>query len=177
MGRTLQRWEGRGAFCIFLLTDNIGELKKRLVAAGIPVSEEKVSFKIFGLFKKVMPWTCLHLPRLPGSNLEISFIEYETGFVEKWISNMRPNAKTNGIEGVFSCDIDVVDFQGASIFLQKVFPNSKCEGDTFVANLERGYLKVKCGKKNAVALFASSENPSFIGKNFSFEDVKVTVVH
>lgn len=167
----------RGVFCIFLLANNIGELKKRLIAAGIPVSEEKVSFKIFGLFKKVMPWTCLHLPRLPGSNLEISFIEYEPGVIEKWISKMSPNARKNGIEGVFSCEIDVVDFQGAKNFLQKVFPNSQSEAGTFVANLERGHLKVKRGTKTWVTLFASSQNPSFVGKNFSFEDVNVTVVH
>lgn len=89
---------------------------------------------------------------------------------------MSPNARKNGIEGIFSCEIDVVDFQGASDFLQKLFPNSQGEKDAFVANLERGHLKVKRGTRNGVTVFASSQKPSFVGKSLSFEDVNVMVV-
>jgi hypothetical protein len=165
----------RGAFCIFLLTRNLRELKARLEAAGVAVNEEKVSFKAFGLFTKVMPWTTLHLPRLPGTNLEISFIEYEP-ICETWFARMSPNAKTNGIEGVLSGEIEVQDFEGASDFLRRVFPESRTMSDEFVASLEGGTLVVRRGSENRVTLFARSKEAKLVGKEFSFEDVTVKVV-
>ena len=167
----------RGTFCIFLGTNDLSGIKKRLQDRGIDANEDKVSFKIFGLFKKTMPWTTLHLPRLPGTNIEISFIQYEDGVVEKWISKMRPNAKENGFEGVFDCRLTIPNFDQCKEFVRSVFPHADIGDGELNVSLKPGRIGFAKGVVPRVELFAKSENPDHVGKQFSLEDVTVSVVH
>jgi len=165
----------RGLFCIFLRAKNIDQLEIQLRKIGIPIKKEKVSFKVLGLFTKTMPWTTLHLPQLPGSDIEISFIEYEPGIVEKWITQMKPNATSVGIQGIGGCEIQVIQFNECVNFLKRVFPNATETEKSLSIPLEHGFLNVKPGTRNNTTFVASASNPALQGKKFGFENVEVRV--
>ena len=122
-----------------------------------------------------MPWITLHLPQLPETDIEISFIEYEAGIVEKWITQMKPNATSIGITGISECEIEVEKFNECVNFLKQVFPTATATDTSLTVPLEHGLLKVNAGSSNFAAFIASASNPNLRGNKFSFENVEVRV--
>ena len=106
-----------------------------------------------------MPWITLHLPQLPGTDIEISFIEYEAGIVEKWITQMKPNATSIGITGISECEIEVEKFNECVNFLKQVFPTATATGTSLTVPLEHGLLKVSAGSSNFSCFRIKSKPP------------------
>lgn len=93
----------RGINAIYLMTDNLDEIREELKSKGIPVSEpERISFRwFFGLLQKSMPWRRIFTDPIPGTDLQICYGEMDSpDFMEKMKAYMVPNASVNGIEGV-----------------------------------------------------------------------------
>ncbi|MEJ1996786.1 MAG: VOC family protein [Maritimibacter sp.] len=100
---TRHRAGDRGAYCLFLDVDEeIETLRARLIGAGIAAGEvQRTSFKwFFNLFEKRLPWRFLLTPPLPGSPIEIGFIQYDPGAREKHGPFMVPNSRDMGLLGL-----------------------------------------------------------------------------
>lgn len=85
----------RGVIAIYLMTDQLDEIREELKRRGIPVSEpERVSFRcFFGLFKKTMPWRSIFTAPIPGTDLEICFGDLDhPEIMEKMKAYMVPSA-------------------------------------------------------------------------------------
>ncbi|WP_099203485.1 transporter [Miniphocaeibacter massiliensis] len=94
----------KGCTCIMLDIPKLKEIKKKLEELKIDsIEEEKVSFKIFGLFTITQPWTNLYLPFFENENIQIGFQQYDKpNYLEKMSKRMVPNSTENGITGISS---------------------------------------------------------------------------
>lgn len=115
----------RGSFCGFLRVDENGDLDalyQRLQARGIKVTEpERTSFKwFFGLFKKTMPWRYILTECIPGSLLELGFIQYDRGALDKFIAYMIPNASEHGIQGMDKLRLYSHQYREAMDYLKRL---------------------------------------------------------
>ncbi|WP_028973920.1 hypothetical protein [Spirochaeta cellobiosiphila] len=93
----------RGSYCIFLKTTlPVDEVYQRLKAAGFSISEpERTSFKwFFKLFQKKLPWRFSLTSKIPGTEIELGFIEYDKGAESKFAPFMVPNSSENGINSI-----------------------------------------------------------------------------
>lgn len=99
----------RGTFCIFFKIDfPISELHAQLKDDGFSVTQpERTEFKwFFGLFKKSLPWRFFLTSRVPGTDIELGFIEYDTGAERKFAPYMVPNTREVGLKGLSSPTIN-----------------------------------------------------------------------
>ena len=138
----------RGLYCLFLETDELDTVVERLHAAGIEAGEpERITFRGFlGLFKKTMPWRVLYLPTIPGTDLEIGFIEYDPGAREKLAPYLVPNAAENGITGVTNATLNLPLTETAKTYLKQLFPAATATTDELTIPLTTGQLRIKNGK-------------------------------
>lgn len=128
-----QRWVSkynvgkRGAFCLFLQTNNIHSVANKLRAYGLAIDGPKrLSFKgFFGLIKKTLPWELIYLPAIPGTDLEIGFIQYDPDPKDRIKQFLVPNADENGIAGITSAEVTLPLSAEVRQFLQKLFPEAK----------------------------------------------------
>lgn len=93
----------RGSYCLFLKTTiPIDEVYQRLKGAGFSISEpERTSFKwFFKLFQKKLPWRFALTSKIPGTEIELGFIEYDKGAEAKFAPFMVPNSNENGINSI-----------------------------------------------------------------------------
>jgi hypothetical protein len=165
----------RGVVCLFVRVSNLAALKNELSLRNVEAVEEKVSFKLFGLFKVTMPWTSLHLTNIPGTGFEISFIEYGQKVTDSWYLSQKPNAIANGFEGISSCTIELPETRPAIAFLKKVFPSLVEQGNEAVVPLEQGCIKVVQGKNPKVTLNAETSRSDLVGRSFAIENTLVQV--
>lgn len=163
----------RGLYCIFLKTDRLDELAARLREASLaPAGPERISYRaFFGLFRKSMPWRVLYLPPVPGTDLEISFIEYDPGSQDAFKPHMVPNADENGVVGVSSATVRMPFSSEARPFLAKLFPDAAVEPDVVTAPLDNGRLRFTPGENVHVALDADMAAPNHCRGSVTFENV------
>ena len=93
----------RGSFCLFLKTTiPVDDVYRRLKDAGVAISEpERTSFKwFFKLFQKKLPWRFSLTSKIPGTEIELGFIEYDKGAEAKFAPFMVPNSSENGINSI-----------------------------------------------------------------------------
>jgi len=93
----------RGTFCIlFKLQSPISDLQKKLSDGGYRVTEpERTTFKGFlGLFEKTLPWRFFLTSKIPGTNIELGFIEYDAGAEEQIKPYLVPNGSDVGLTGL-----------------------------------------------------------------------------
>lgn len=93
----------RGAYCIFFkLTTPISVLNQTLQNSGIIVTQpERTEFKWFaGLLTKKLPWQFCLTSKIPGTNIEVGFIEYDDGAEQKFAPYMVPNSTDIGLTGL-----------------------------------------------------------------------------
>jgi Glyoxalase-like domain len=117
----------RGVFCLFLQTNDIRSVANRLRADGLSIDGPKrQNFKgFFGLFKKTLPWELIYLPPIPGTDLEIGFIQYDPDPKDRIKQFLVPNAEENGIDGITSAEVVLPLSSEAREFLQQIFPEAK----------------------------------------------------
>ncbi len=119
----------RGLYCLFLATDDIDATAARLRAEGLAVEgPERITFRaLFGLLKKSMPWRVLYLPPLPGTEVEIGFIDYDPDPTDRMKGFMVPNADENGIPGVTAARMCLPLSTETRACLHRIFPQAETE--------------------------------------------------
>lgn len=113
----------RGLSCIFLRTNELDALFERLQRAGLPCSMEKTKLKVFfGLVTIEMPWRYIRVPPIPGTHVDLRFIEYDASSWDRYRKMMKPNSREFGIEGIFEAEIRVPSLSQALGLLRALFP-------------------------------------------------------
>lgn len=166
----------RGIYCVFLVTHSIDDIARRLKASGISVgAPERITFKaFFGLIKKTLPWQLIYLPPIPGTNLEIGFIQYDPDPNDYIKQFLVPNSDENGITGIESGTIQLPLNSDILNFLKKIFPGGLEQEASFSVSLESGKLLFVHGLGEVqVELHAKTDDPTLRGNNFRFLNVSV----
>jgi hypothetical protein len=172
----------RGIFGLCLMTDQLDllekELRKRGVAASAP---ERITFKmLFGLLKKSLPFRCVYTPPIPGTDLQIFFLEMDSQkkyeFMRKYF--MKPNAEKNGITGINEAVVHCPFSEEAWKYIRAIFPT--LSGDEQMATHDMGETKLHFVQSDEtglkVELLATTTNEDLANKSFEIENVRVTSI-
>lgn len=165
----------RGLFCIFLKTDDIQGMANELSARGVSVQgPERISFKaLFGLVRKNLPWQVLYLPAIPGTDLEIGFIQYDPDPKDRIKQYLVPNSDENGITGVHSATVSLPLTANAREHILKIFPTGTTMAGGIRVSLENGTMKFIDASAVSTSLEAETTSREFSDKSFSLMNVTV----
>ena len=165
----------RGIVCLFLRTEKLDEISKGIVDRGIPHRVERTSYKIFfGLFTIKLPWRILLLPTLPGTNMEISFIQYDPGVSERFAKYLKPNSTEKGIMGIKNAQINVPDLKEAKSLIKGIFPDAVLEEAKIVIPLDEGAIEILPSQgSERLILWAEKRSAEISAGSFQMEDVLV----
>lgn len=167
----------RGIYCIFLATDRLNEIRHTLNIQGIKFQgPERTSFRWL-FFKKTLPWRYILLPEIPGTDIQIGFIQYDADAEEKFAAYMVPNASKNGINGINLARVDLPFSNETLSFLKKPFPDLQMKENQAIVQLFAGKLVFRDQDQVSVTLQASSINPDYSDASFMIENVCVETVY
>jgi hypothetical protein len=172
----------RGIFGLCLMTDHLdalaNELRNRGVAASSP---ERITFRaLFGLLKKSLPFRLVYTPPIPGTDLEIFFLEMDSQqkfeFTRKYF--MKPNAEQNGITGIREAVVRCQFSEEAWKYIRAIFPN--LSGNERMATHDMGETKLHFVQSDDVGLrvelLATTTSEDLANRSFEIENVRVTTV-
>lgn len=165
----------RGAFCLFLQTHEIENIAEALRKIGLSIEGPKrLSFKgLFGLIKKTLPWELIYLPAIPGTDLEIGFIQYDPDPKDRIKQFLVPNADQNGITGISSAEISLPFSAEAREFIKQLFPGAIENEKVIEVALLNGHLRFRNGNLR-VNLKADTQTSDLKGKSFSIANVSLS---
>ena len=187
----------RGVFSIFIAVKELDEVHEGLVERGIesPEPEPKQSLvkttkgileAVTGFLgleqskqKKISPWRSLNLPPIPGTDMDISFLEYHEDSEKDIKTLMKPNAKEYGITGIHRAKIYLPLWEDGIRFLQKVFPQLIGATTQQKVELKEDELLFFRSDPEAglkVKLEATSEQKKYTAKKFQIENVEIKTV-
>lgn len=151
----------RGISCIFLQTNELDALFERLKKYGIECSIEKTKFKVFfGLMTMEMPWRYIKTQPIPGTHVDIRFIQYDLASWDQYRKYMKPNSRDFGVDGIFEAQINVPSLSAAIPYLKAIFPQIESSEGSAIASLSPGKISfVESKSSPTVILFADSKNP------------------
>lgn len=180
-GGWVDRWvskynEGkRGAFCIFLQTHQIESMAEVLRKAGASIEgPTRLTFKgLFGLIKKTLPWELIYLPAIPGTDLEIGFIQYDPDPKDRIKKFLVPNADENGFIGICSAEIFLPLSEEARGLIKQLFPGALENDKEIEVALRNGYLRFQDGNLR-VNLKADTQKSGLKGRSFSIANVSLS---
>jgi len=163
----------RGLYCLFLKTDRLDALAIRLREAGIPASDpERITYRaFFGLFRKTMPWRMLYLPPIPGTDLEMAFIQYDPDPNDVMKAHMVPNADANGITGVHEVRLQLPLSNEASDFLIRVFPEATHANHRLIVPLIIGSMSIENNETIQADLYADRVRADAITASVTLENI------
>ncbi|SFJ92999.1 VOC family protein [Thermoflavimicrobium dichotomicum] len=169
----------RGIFGLMLMTDDLDTLQDKLCRQGIPLQEpERITFKIFGLFKKTSPWRTLYTPVIPGTDLQIAIVQMDSSkhydYIRKYF--MKPNAEDNGITGIRTATVRSDFSQDAWEYLHKLFPEA-LKMDSKLT-LDMGTTQLVFENRKGVSLTVELQAVSVLPRkhqSFQVENVLVTI--
>lgn len=164
----------RGLYCIFIKTENLDDVTHGLRERGLDFKgPERISFKaFFGLIKKVLPWRMIYTPPIPGTDLEIGFIQYDPDPKDRIKQYLVPNSDEKGISGISSGIVSIALKDEVVEFLTKLFPYGIMEKSRFVVPLDRGNLVFRDSQDAQIYLKADA-SPNLRGNSFSIGNVVV----
>lgn len=182
-GGWVPRWvsrhdEGqRGLYCLFLMTGRIDAVAADLRAAGIETNgPERIVFRtLFGLIRKSMPWQVLYLPPIPGTGVEIAFIEYDPDPKDRMKSFMVPNADDHGLSGVPDAVLRLPLTEVARAFLGSLFPSAAHGDAEITVPLQDGVLRVVNAPDIKLDLKAQRSDPERSSGAVTIENVTLHV--
>ncbi|MEA3312046.1 MAG: hypothetical protein U9Q76_07495 [candidate division WOR-3 bacterium] len=185
----------RGVFSIFIAVKELDEVYEGLVERGIEIPEPKQSLvktskeileAVTGFLgigqskqKKISPWRSLNLPPIPGTDMDISFLEYHEDSEEDIKLLMKPNAEEYGITGIHRAKIYLPLWENGIGFLQKVFPQLIGATTQQKVELKEDELLFFRSDPEAglkVKLEATSEQKKYTGNKFQIENLEVKTV-
>lgn len=182
-GGWVERWVARhhlgkrGLYCLFLKTDRLDDLIAHLRAAGIETSApERVTYRaFFGLFRKTMPWRMLYLPPIPGTDLELGFIQYDPDPRDVMKAHMVPNADANGITGIHDARLRLPLTDDARDLLRRIFPDATATADALTVPLEAGSIRIETADAMHADLYAKTEGAAGNAGAVTLENVTLHV--
>ena len=187
----------RGVFSIFIAVKELDEVYEGFLERGIEISipEPKQSLAkaskdilqavtgFLGLgqskSKKNLPWRSLNLPPIPGTDMDISFLEYDEEDKEDIKLLMKPNAEEYGITGIHRAKIYLPLWEDGIGFLQKVFPQLIGATTQQKVELKEDELLFFRSDPEAglkVKLEATSEQKKYTAKKFQIENLEVKTI-
>lgn len=187
----------RGVFSIFIAVKELDEVYEGLVERGIEIPEPepkqslvKTSKDILeavtgflGLGqskqKKISPWRSLNLPPIPGTDMDINFLEYHEDSEKDIKTLMKPNAEEYGITGIHRVKIYLPLWNEGIEFLQKVFPQLLQTTTQQKVELRKDELLFFRSDPEAgleVKLKATAEDKRYAGNKFQIENVEIKTV-
>lgn len=151
----------RGISCIFLQTVDLDSIFDRLQKAGLECSIEKTKFKVFfGLMTMEMPWRYIKTPSIPGTHVDIGFIQYDASSWDHYRKYMKPNSREFGVDGIFEAQVNVPSISIANNYLRTLFPEIEVGERSATVSLNPGKISFLESKTDqAVVLFAKSKSP------------------
>lgn len=92
----------RGAYCVFFVVPDIELAYQALFQANLePSQPERTEIKwFFNLLTRKLPWRFILLPPLPGTKIEIGFIQYDDAVQSRLRKYFEPNTDKIGINGL-----------------------------------------------------------------------------
>lgn len=82
----------RGCTCLMIEVNDILKIENRLKGLGLEGKSERISYKIFGLFKVSNPWVNVYTPFLGNKEFQIGFQKLDDpNFYSKIEKRMKPN--------------------------------------------------------------------------------------
>lgn len=184
----------RGVFSIFIAVKNLNEVREGLVERRIeiPAPEPqqplaKASKDILeavtdflGLkqskSKKTSPWRSLNLSPIPGTNMDISFLEYDEGSKEELQAMRKPNSAEYGITSIHRAKIYLPLWEEGIGFLQKVFPQlleTKTQQKVELRKHELIFFRSDPEAGLKLKLEATAEDKKYAGNKFKIENVEL----
>lgn len=171
----------RGMFALFLATDELDtfyhELKERNM--NIEKPRRPVFKSLFGLINQPAPWRSLYLPPIPGTSLEIDFLQYDKGAFERFSVYMKPNSTKKGITGIHKAKIYIPEWDEGIEFIRKVFPRllaAKSENMLKFGQDQLHFFRSEPEEQERIKLEAFSSNPDFTGSRFTIENLELETV-
>ncbi len=165
----------RGISCIFLRTEDLDSLFNRLLKADVPCSIEKTRFKVFfGLMTMEMPWRYIKMTPIPGTHLDIRFIQYDASSWDHYRKYMKPNAREFGVDGIWEAQVNVPSMAAAKPYIATLFPEAEfCENSALI-KLRPGKISfVESSQDGTAILFAKAKDPK--NKSWNLLDLEVRV--
>jgi len=171
----------RGIFGLCLMTDQLDHVRNELMARGIPAGDpERITFRmLFGLFKKTLPFRLVFTPPIPGTDLQIFFLEMDSQrqleMMKKYF--MVPNARDYGITGIREAIVKSHFSTEAWEYIEKLFPN--LIGNRTKATFDMGETKLTFEQSQQddlwVELRAATAKENLRDGRFTIENVEVVV--
>lgn len=170
----------RGIVGIFFMTDQLDQIRGELYNRGIPVSEPERgnSRWFFGLLKKTLPWRRIFTDPIPGTDLQICFIELNNSQIMKKMKNyMVPNATVNGILGIKRAAVYSNFSQEACAYINKLFPAAKNIHSSLICDMGDTELSfVQCREPQLrLELWAVVDNSRYTANSFEIENVQLNI--
>ena len=167
----------RGLYCLFLATDRLGAIADRLRDGGMPIQgPERITFRtLFGLIRKSMPWRVLYLPTVPGTGIEIGFIEYDPDPKDRMKAFMVPNADETGLSGVPDAALGLPMSSATRAFVDRVFPDAVHTKDGIEVPLRDGALRIFDAAEVQLDLFARRDDEAHRRGAVTLENVTLRV--
>ncbi len=166
----------RGVYCIFFATTEIDNIAAKIQNSGINTyGPMRFTYKLFwGLLKFSVPFRLVYLPPIPGTDLELGFIQYDPDQKDHAGRRMNPNAKENGIVGVKSLSINAPLNTAAIDFLKKVFGKSIKENELGFIFDNGGQLSFQDSATTSVQLMCEVTNQKYFGTKFKLLNITTT---
>ena len=182
-GGWVERWVkrhhqgGRGLYCLFLKVDRLDAVAAHLRTAGIAIADpERVTYRtFFGLFRKTMPWRMVYLPPIPGTDLELAFIQYDPDPKDVMKAHMAPNADENGVTGVHDARLRLPLTNEARNVLRRVFPDATAMDDVLTIPLMHGSIRIENAGALHADLYAKKEKADGRAETITLENVTLHV--
>lgn len=172
----------RGIFGLCLMVDDIEQIKRDLENRGVQVEgPERITFKILGLFKKSLPFQTLYTPNIPGTDLQIMFLQMDSQKMFDYTKKhfMHPNSEKNGVTGIGRAVVELPESPEVRELILKVFPSCKVEDDKMTFEMKDTTLEFQFNQKQElkVHLYATTTNPNYpTDKRIEIENITLQLV-
>ena len=164
----------RGAYCLFLRVPDINVKAQELRKFGMSVEGPKrySTSALLGFSRKILPWQVIYLPPIPGTDLEIGFIQYDD---EEKIAKRAHIAREDkkGVTGFHSAVITLPISLRARDFILEAFKGLATAEDEIKVPIDGGSLTFKPSDKVHVQLIGDVTETEKVGKSISLENVSL----
>lgn len=147
----------RGIYCLFVASNDIEFLAKELRAQGFDVNAERSSFFDASGTEHALPWRQIFMAPIPGTDVEISFIQYDSPRVALR-EIFEPNSDENGFTGIQRVELSFPGLDKAQEFLGRIFPHLESAAFGLRVSLENGEIHFRQSDSVSLRLTARGTN-------------------
>ncbi len=169
----------QGVTGIMLKTNDLAALKDRFERRGIEVNGPWTASKIHRsrLIRKRYPWQVMTLPPIPGTDLEIGFVEYDAAAYKFWKLLPVPNSTQNGLELISRVEVALPAFEITRSYLRRIFTDARERKGRLIVALGRQNLEfVSSDAYVDVKVEVASSNERHFDKRLRFGNLELKIV-